>query len=69
MKVHVPRVLALVLLTVLGGWLLYWFGYDPPTSAAGWVGAGLAFFIWIMFLLGAFGQHLVRFLRILLGWS
>ena len=69
LKDNLSRLALLVLVTAFGGWLLYWFGYDPPTSGAGWIGAGFAFFVWMMFLLGAFGRPLTRFLRILLGWS
>ncbi|UCG76034.1 MAG: hypothetical protein JSV95_01600 [Gemmatimonadota bacterium] len=64
-----PRVLLLVLITGFGGVLLYWLGFDPPAQPGGWIGAGFAFFVWIMLLLSGFGHRLVRFLRILLGWS
>ncbi|MEJ2340425.1 MAG: hypothetical protein P8Y15_16255, partial [Gemmatimonadales bacterium] len=59
----------LVRVTVDGGRLLNWLGHSPPSNAAGWIGAGHAFFVWMMFLLSAFGRPLTRFLRILLGWS
>lgn len=69
LKDHLSRLALLVLVTAFGGWLLYWLGYVPPTNRAGWIGAGLAFFVWMMFLLSGFGRPLTRFLRILLGWS
>jgi hypothetical protein len=69
LKDNLSSAALLVLVTVSGGWLLYWFGYDPPGDGAGWIGAGLAFFVWMMFLLSGFGRQLARFFRILLGWS
>ncbi len=69
LKEHLSRLALLVLVTAFGGWLLYWLGYVPPTNGAGWIGAGIAFFVWMMFLLSGFGRPLTRFLRILLGWS
>ena len=69
LKDNLSRLALLVLVTAFGGWLLYWFGYDSPTSGAGWIGAGLAFFMFVMFLLSGFGRPLTRFFRILLGWS
>jgi hypothetical protein len=68
MKETAPKLLLLVLVTGFGGWLLYWFRFSPPTNGAGWVGAGVAFYVWIMLLLSAFGRPIVRFLRVLLGW-
>ncbi len=69
MREHLARLVLLLLITAIGGLLVFWLGYDPPASTAGWVGAGIAFFVWMMLLLGAFGQQIVRFFRILLGWS
>ena len=69
LKDNLSRLALLVLVTAFGGWLLYWFGYAPPTNGAGSIGAGLAFFMWMMFLLSGFGRPLTRFCRILLGWS
>ena len=69
LKDNLARLALLVLVTAFGGWLLYWLGYDPPTNGAGFIGAGLAFFMWMMLLLSAFGRPLTRFCRILLGWS
>lgn len=69
MREEMPRLALLLLITGIGGCLLFWLGYEPPVSAAGWVGAGIAFFVWMMLLLGAFGRQIVRFFRILLGWS
>lgn len=69
MRHNLSRLALLVLVTVTGGWLLYWLGYAPPTNGEGWIGAGLALFLWTMFLLSGFGRPLVRFFRILLGWS
>ncbi|MEJ2313004.1 MAG: hypothetical protein P8Y10_04220 [Gemmatimonadales bacterium] len=69
MKDNLSRLALLILVTAFGGWLLYWLGHSPPSNTAGWIGAGIAFFVWMMFLLSAFGRPLTRFLRILLGWS
>ena len=69
MREGLSRFAILVLITAVGGGMLYWLGFDPPTSRAGWVGAGLGFFVWVVLLLSAFGRELVRFFRVLLGIS
>ncbi len=64
---RLARLALLLLITVIGGGLLFWLRAETPTSRAGWIGVGAGMFVWLMLILGGFGRPIVRFLRILIG--
>ena len=64
---RLSKLALLLLITVVGGGLLFWLGAETPTSRAGWIAVGAAMFVWLMLILSGFGRPIVRFLRILLG--
>lgn len=64
---RLSRLALLLLITAIGGGLLFWLGAETPTSRAGWIGVGGGMFVWLMLILGGFGRPIVRFLRILIG--
>lgn len=64
---RLSRLALLLLITAIGGGLLFWLGAETPTSRAGWIAVGAGMFVWLMLILGGFGRPIVRFLRILIG--
>ncbi len=64
---RLSRLALLLLITAIGGGLLFWLGAERPTSRAGWIAVGSGMFVWLMLILGGFGRPIVRFLRILIG--
>ena len=67
MRDRLSRLALLLLITVVGGGLLFWLGAETPTSRVGWIAVGSGMFVWLMLILAAFGRPIVRFLRILIG--
>ncbi len=64
---RLSRLALLLLITVIGGGLLFWLRAETPTSRAGWIGVGAGMFLWLMLILAAFGRPIARFLRIIIG--
>ncbi len=64
---RLSRLVLLLLITAIGGGLLFWLGAETPTSRAGWIAVGAGMFMWLLLILGGFGRPIVRFLRILIG--
>jgi hypothetical protein len=64
---RLSRLVLLLLITLIGGGLIFWLGAETPTSRPGWIAVGSAMFLWLMLILSGFGRPIVRFLRILLG--
>ena len=64
---RLSRLALLLLITVIGGGLLFWLRAETPTSRAGWIGVGGGMFLWLMLILAAFGRPIARFLRIIIG--